>query len=121
MVRVAHAVATRKKKNRLFKRVKGYRAGRSKMLRTAKESLKRALVYSYRDRRAKKREFRRLWITRIAAGVEAHGLSYSKFIDGLKKAQVLLDRKSLAQIAYDDPQAFEKLVDIAKENFAARA
>jgi large subunit ribosomal protein L20 len=119
MVRVAHAVATRKKKSRLFKRVKGYRAGRSKLLRTAKESLKRALVYSYRDRRAKKREFKRLWITRITAGVRAHGLSYSKFINGLKKAAITLDRKTLAQIAFDDPQGFEKLVDIAKQKLAA--
>lgn len=116
MPRVTCAVARHKRKKRLMKKVKGYRGGRSKLLRTAKESYKRALQYAYRDRKAKKRDFRRLWIIRISAAVKQRGLSYSKFMGALAKAKVELNRKVLSEMAISDPKGFDQVVEIAKQN-----
>jgi len=114
MAKVKHSVATRKRKKRLLKKTKGYWGDRSKQFQQARRSLMHALVYAYRDRRVKKRTFRRLWISRINAACRAYGITYSKFINGLKKAKVSLDRKILADLAVRDSQAFKKLVEIAK-------
>jgi large subunit ribosomal protein L20 len=117
MPRATNAVARHRAHNRLFKRAKGYRGGRRKLLRTVKESLIRADAYARRDRRNKKRTFRRLWITRISAACRMRGISYSAFINGLIKADIALDRKVLSAIAIDDPAAFDSLVE---EAMAAR-
>mgnify|MGYP001583411678 FL=1 len=114
MAKVKHSVATRKRKKRLLKKAKGYWGDRSKQFQQARRSLMHALVYAYRDRRVKKRTFRRLWISRINAACRACGITYSKFINGLKKAKVSLDRKILADLAVKDSHAFKKLVEIAK-------
>ncbi|MBN3037850.1 MAG: 50S ribosomal protein L20 [Candidatus Omnitrophica bacterium] len=111
MTRVKYAPARKRKKKRLFKRVKGARGGRRKLLRTAKETERRSLVYSYRDRRVKKRNMRNLWVTRINARLRERGLSYNKFIAGLKKAKIGLDRKILADLAVNDKAAFDSIVD----------
>ena len=111
MVRVRYAPARKRKKKRLFRRVKGARGTRSKLLRTAKEGLRRSLAYSYRDRRAKKRNMRRLWIIRISARLKEKGLSYNKFIAGLHKAKINLNRKTLADLAVNDRAAFDCIVD----------
>ena len=113
-MRVTKGSARRRAKNRLFKRAKGFRGGRSKLLRTVKETVHRADVIATRDRRARKRDFRRLWNIRINAAVRMRGLRYSEFINGLKKANVVLDRKMLADVAVVDPAAFDKIVEIAK-------
>jgi large subunit ribosomal protein L20 len=115
MAKVKHSVATRKRKKRLLKKAKGYWGDRSKQFQQARRGLMHALVYAYRDRRVKKRTFRRLWISRINAACRACGITYSKFINGLKKAKVSLDRKILADLAVKDSQAFKKLVEIAKQ------
>lgn len=115
MVRVKYAPARRKKKKKIFKMVKGARGGRSKLYRTAKEQMMRSLAYSYRDRKTKKRAFRSLWIIRINAQAEKYGLSYNRFINGLKKAGIILDRKILADLAVSDEVAFGKLAEIAKQ------
>ena len=114
MAKIKHSVATRRRKKRLLKKTKGYWGDRSKQYRQARRALMHALVYAYRDRRVKKRDFRRLWITRINAACRAAGITYSKFINGLKKAKVSLDRKILADLAVKDSHAFKKLVEIAK-------
>ncbi len=114
MAKIKHSVATRKRKRRLLKKAKGYWGDRSKQYRQARRALMHALVYAYRDRRVKKRDFRRLWIARINAACRAAGITYSKFINGLKKAKVSLDRKILADLAVKDTHAFKKLVEIAK-------
>ena len=118
-MRTTTGAARNKKKNRLFKKAKGYRGGRSKLLRTVKETLIRSEAYAYRDRRCRKREFRRLWILRINAAVRQRGLRYSEFICGLKKAGVELDRKTLSEMAIHDPPAFDAVVEKAKETLAA--
>lgn len=115
MPRVKKAVKSRQRRKKILDMAKGYRGGRSKLLRTAKETVQRALVYAYRDRKARKRDFRSLWIMRINAAARRHGMSYGRFMDGLKKAQVALDRKVLAGLAVHDPNAFAKLVALAKE------
>jgi large subunit ribosomal protein L20 len=115
MPRVKKAVKSRQRRKKILKMAKGYRGGRSKLLRTAKETVARALVFSYRDRRTRKRDFRSLWIQRINAAARQHGLSYSKFMHGLTKANVEMDRKVLAGLAVSDPQAFARLVEVAKE------
>ena len=97
---------------------KGYRGGRSKLFRSAVETVDRALNYAYRDRRVRKRDFRRLWIIRINAAARLHGLSYSRFIAGLSQAKVEVDRKILADIAVNDPAAFGKYADIASAALA---
>ncbi len=93
---------------------KGYRGGKSKLLRTAMESVDKALQYAYRDRRQKKRDFRRLWVTRINAAARQNGLSYSAFISGLKRNNVEVNRKVLANLAVQDPEAFKNLIEIAR-------
>ena len=94
---------------------KGYVGGRRKLYRTAVDSVQRSLAFAYRDRKVKKREFRKLWIVRINAAVREHGLSYSRFIDGLNKAKVALDRKVLSDLAISDPAGFAKVVELAKQ------
>jgi large subunit ribosomal protein L20 len=115
MPRVKSSVASRQKKRKILKRASGFRGGRSKLIRTAKEAVDKALKHSYRDRRARKRDFRRLWISRINAATRVHDLSYSRFIDGLKKAGIQLNRKMLADLAVRDPNAFAELVRIARQ------
>lgn len=113
-MRVKRSVASRKRRKRILKQAKGYWGKRSTNIRSAKETVMRALAFAFRDRKTKKRTFRRLWIVRINAAVRAHGLSYSRFIDGLKKAGVALDRKVLADLAVRDINSFNKVVDTAK-------
>ena len=115
MPRVTRGFKARRRRNRVLKLAKGYRGGRSRLFRTATEAVNRALCYAYRDRRTKKRDFRRLWITRINAGAHMNDMSYSKLMGGLKKAQVDLDRKVLANLAILDADAFSKVVQIARE------
>ena len=119
MPRTTKGAARNKAKRRLYKRAKGYRGGRGNLLRTVKETLVRAEVYAYRDRRVRKRDFRRLWITRINAAVRQHGLRYSEFMHGLAKAGVELDRKTLSEMAVRDPDSFEAIVQQVKETLAA--
>jgi len=114
MAKIKHSVATRKRKKRLLKKTKGFWGDRSKQYRQARRALMHALVYSYRDRRNKKREFRRLWIARINAACRQEGITYSRFIKGLKKAEVQLDRKILADVAVKDTTLFKKLVELAQ-------
>ena len=114
MAKVKHSVATRKRKKRLLKKAKGFWGDISKQYQQARRALLHALVYAYRDRRTKKRNFRILWIARINAACRASGMTYSAFMNGLKKAKVGLDIKVLADLAVKDSKAFERLVDIAK-------
>jgi large subunit ribosomal protein L20 len=114
MTRATNNVAAHRRKKKILNQAKGYYGGRSKLLRTAKETVNRSLVYAYRDRKARKRDFRRLWIVRINAAARLFGLSYSVFMSGLKKAGVGLDRKNLADIAARDLDAFGKLAEVAK-------
>jgi len=118
-MRTTKGAARNKAKNRLFKKTKGYRGGRGNLLRTAKETLVRAGVYAYRDRKVRKREFRKLWIIRINAAVRERGLRYSEFIHGLQKSEIELDRKSLSEMAIHDPDAFDVVVNQVKEALAA--
>lgn len=115
MAKIKHSVATKKRKKRVLKKAKGFWGDRSKQFQQALRTLNRAMVYSYRDRRVKKREFRQLWIIRINAACRTAGITYSKFINGLKKANVHLDRKIIADLAVTDNNAFMKLVEIAKQ------
>ena len=114
MPRVKRGVTARARHKKVLKQAKGFRGRRKNVYRVAKQAVMKAGQYAYRDRRNKKREFRALWITRINAGARAAGVTYSQFIAGLKRAGVLLDRKSLAEIAARDPQGFTKLVESAK-------
>jgi len=114
-MRVRSGVARRRSKKRLFKEAKGNRGGRSKLLRTVKETIVRARAFSYRDRRTRKRNFRALWITRLTAACRERGISYSRFIHGLTVANVELDRKSLSELAISDPAIFDEIVEIARE------
>ncbi len=113
-MRTTKGSARTRAKRRLFKKAKGYVGGRSNLLRTVKETLIRAEAYAYRDRRTKKREFRRLWITRINAACRQRDMRYSQFINGLKKANIELDRKMLSEMAIHDPAGFDKVVEEAK-------
>lgn len=115
MPRVKRAVSAHKKRRTVLNRAKGYYGAKSRSYRAAKEQVQHSLQYAYRDRRTKKREIRRLWITRINAAARMNGLSYSVFMDGLKKAGVELDRKVLSDMAINDPQAFAALVEVAKQ------
>jgi large subunit ribosomal protein L20 len=117
-MRTTKGAARTRSKKRLFKKVKGFVGGRRKLIRTAKETLVRAGVYAFRDRRNRKREFRKLWIIRINAAVRMHELRYSEFIAGLKKAKIELDRKILADMAVADPQGFEQVVALVKKAIA---
>lgn len=118
-MRTTKGSARTRAKKRLFKKAKGYRGGRGNLLRTVKETLVRAEVYAYRDRKVKKREFRRLWITRINAACRERGLRYSEFIHGLGKAGLELDRKQLSEMAIHDPTAFDAVVEEVKTALAA--
>ena len=115
MARVKRAVNAHKKRRTVLGRAKGYYGARSRTYTKAKEQVQHSLQYQYRDRRNKKREIRRLWIARINAGARANGMSYSVFMNGLNKAGVVLDRKVLSDMAITDPNAFAKLVEIAKK------
>lgn len=110
MPRSKYSVPSHHRRKKILKLAKGYRGGRSKLLKTAKETVERALLYAYRDRRKRKSEFRKLWITRINAAVRQYGISYSAFINKLKKNNIEIDRKVLAHIAVSDPPTFEKIV-----------
>jgi large subunit ribosomal protein L20 len=114
MARVKRGFKARRRRNKVLKLAKGYRGARSKLFRSATEAVDRALNYAFRDRRVKKRDFRSLWITRINAAARLNGLSYSKFIFGLKKANVEIDRKVLADIAVSDPKGFTEIAGVAK-------
>ncbi|MBU0604824.1 MAG: 50S ribosomal protein L20 [Candidatus Omnitrophica bacterium] len=114
MPKVKHAVATRRHKKRVLKAAEGQWGGRSRFYKRAKESVAKGMMYSYRDRKAKKRNFRSLWIARINAACRENGILYSRFIAGLNKINVLLDRKVLADIAVTDKKAFAKLVEAVK-------
>jgi large subunit ribosomal protein L20 len=118
-MRTVKGAARNKAKRRLFKKVKGYRGGRGNMFRTAKETLVRAGVYAFRDRRVRKREFRKLWIIRINAACRERGLRYSEFIHGLGKAEIGLDRKSLSEMAIHDPAGFDAVVENVNAALAA--
>ena len=115
MPRVKRAVSAHKKRRTVLNRTKGYYGAKSRSYRAAKEQVQHSLQYQYRDRRNKKREVRRLWITRINAAARINGLSYSVFMNGLKKAGVELDRKVLSDMAINDPEAFASLVEVAKK------
>jgi len=114
MPRVKGGSKTRQRRKKVLKMAKGYVAGRGRLYRTAVDAVHRALAYSYRHRRTKKRDFRRLWITRINAAARIHGLSYSRLMDALRKAHIELDRKILADLAVSDPTAFSKIAEKAK-------
>jgi len=118
MPRVKRAVTAKKKRRTVLTRAKGYYGAKSRSYRAAKEQVQHSLQYVYRDRRNKKREIRRLWITRINAAARLGGMSYSTFMHGLKTAGVTLDRKVLADMAVNDPAAFAKLVEVAKSQAA---
>jgi large subunit ribosomal protein L20 len=113
-MRTKKGAARRRAKKRLFKRTKGFRGGRRNLLRTAKETVIRSDAFATRDRKRRKRDFRRLWITRINAACRMRGIRYSVFINGLKKANVELDRKILADMAVRDEAAFDAVVELAK-------
>ncbi|AGV10578.1 50S ribosomal protein L20 [Campylobacter coli] len=115
MARVKTGVVRRRRHKKVLKLARGFYSGRRKHFRKAKEQLERSLVYAYRDRRRKKRDFRRLWIVRINAACRLNDLSYSKFINGLKKAGIELDRKILADLAMNDAAAFAKIAEAAKK------
>lgn len=112
-MRVKRGFKSRHRHKKVLKLAKGYRGGRSKLFRTAADSVDKALGYAYRDRRVRKRDFRRLWIARINAAARMNDLSYSRLIHGLKRANVELDRKVLAELAVSDPQSFARLAQLA--------
>ncbi len=113
MSRVKRGYKGTRRRKKLLNLASGYRGTRSKLYKVAVNVVKKALSYAYRDRKVKKREFRKLWITRINAAVRSHGVSYSRFINGLKKVNVDIDRKTLSNIAVTDPKGFKEIVDIA--------
>ena len=115
MARIKRSVNARKKRRTTLNRAKGYYGAKSRSYRNAKQQVMKSLQYQYRDRRTKKREIRRLWITRINAAARLNGMSYSTFMNGLKKAGVVLDRKVLSDMAINDAEAFAALVEIAKK------
>tara|TARA_B100001250_G_scaffold145071_1_gene124192 strand:+ start:873 stop:1232 length:360 start_codon:yes stop_codon:yes gene_type:complete len=119
MARVKRGVQSKKRHKKILKQAKGYRGARSRTFKVAKQAVQRAGQYAYRDRRVKKRAFRSLWIIRINAAARENGLSYSKLIAGLKKANIDLDRKTLAEIAVNDKEAFTLIAEQAKSNLAA--
>ncbi len=118
MSRVKRGVAARKRRNRILNEAKGYYGARSKLFKTAREAVEHGWRYAYRDRKQRKRTFRALWITRINAAARENGLSYSRLINGLKRANVEVDRKILAQLAVTDPKTFGALADLAKSQSA---
>ncbi len=114
MARIKGATMTRKRRNKVLKLAKGYYGSKSSLFKTAKQAVMKSGQYAYIGRKHKKRDFRRLWITRISAGCKLNGMNYSTFINGLKKAEINLNRKMLAEIAVSDPAAFTELTDKAK-------
>lgn len=114
MPRATNNPASRRRRKKILKRAKGFFQGRRKLYRQAKETVIRGLAFAFRDRKARKREFRNLWTIRINAACRENGISYSRFISGLKKEKVALDRKALAELALRDTKAFKKLVDLVK-------
>jgi large subunit ribosomal protein L20 len=114
MPRTKNTVAGRERRKKVLKQAKGFHGGRRSLYRTARETVDRALVYAYRDRKQRKRHFRTLWIARINAAARINGLSYSRFINGLKRAEVDIDRKMLAEMAVNDSDGFKKLADVAR-------
>ncbi len=114
MARVKGAMNTRKRHKKILKLAKGYRGAKSKLFRTANQAVMKSLSYAYRDRKQKKRNFRQLWIARISAAAKMNGINYSKFMNGLKKNGIEINRKMLAEIAVSDPAAFTKLVEKVK-------
>lgn len=115
MPRVRKSVASRARRKKFLGMAKGFRSGRRRLYRSAREAVERALTFAYRDRKVRKREFRSLWIVRINAALRPLGLSYSKFIGGLKKAQINLDRKVLADMALYDPSGFAKVAELSRQ------
>jgi large subunit ribosomal protein L20 len=118
MPRVKRGVATRRRKNRILRQAKGYYGARSRLIKTAREAVEKGWKYAYRDRKQRKRQFRVLWIARINAAAREHGLSYSRFMHGLRLAGVEVDRKVLAELAISDPKAFGALAEMAKSKAA---
>ncbi|MBI2423511.1 MAG: 50S ribosomal protein L20 [Candidatus Hydrogenedentes bacterium] len=119
MPRATNAAASRRRRKKILKLAAGYRGSHHRIWKTAKQAVDHAGVYAYRDRKARKRDFRKLWIARINAGARANGLTYSRFMDGLKKAHIELDRKVLADIAVTDAEGFTKLVEQARASLEA--
>jgi len=115
MTRVKRGVQKRKRKKKIIKQARGYKWSRKSKYRAAKEALRHAWTYSYRDRRAKKRDFRRLWQIKINAGCRANGISYSRFVNILKKKNIIIDRKILAELAQNYPDIFKKIIEEVKE------
>ena len=120
MARVKRAVNAHKKRRVVLERASGYRGQRSRLYRKAKEQMLHSMTYAYRDRKARKADFRRLWIQRINAGARAHGMTYNRFIQGLKAADIEVDRRMLAELAVHDEAAFVALVEIARDNVPAQ-
>lgn len=118
MARIKRAVNARKKHKKVLKQAKGYFGSKSKLFKVANQAVMKSLNYAYIGRKHKKRDFRKLWIQRINAAARLNGLSYSKFINGLKKANIEINRKMLSELAIHDEQAFSQLVELAKENLA---
>ncbi len=116
MARVKGALNTRKHHKKILKLAKGYRGGKSKLYRTANQAVMKSLSYAYVGRKRKKRDFRKMWITRISAACKLNGINYSRFMNGLKKANIDMNRKMLSEVAISDPAAFAKLVETAKAN-----
>jgi large subunit ribosomal protein L20 len=114
-MRVKRGFKAKRRRKKILKLAKGHRGGRSKLFRTAADAVDKALMYAYRDRKARKRDFRRLWITRLNAAARMNNLSYSKFIHGLKLAGIHLDRKVLAELAISDPSGFAQIANLASE------
>ena len=121
MARVKRAVTAQKKRRVVLEQASGYRGQRSRLYRKAKEQVTHSLGYAYRDRRARKGDFRKLWIQRINAGARANGMTYNRFIQGLKAAEIEVDRRMLAELAVNDEAAFAALVEIARANVPAQA
>ena len=118
MPRVKRGVTSKRRHNRILDEAKGYYGGRKNLIKTAREAVEKGWKYAYRDRKQKKRVFRALWIARINAAAREHGLSYSRFMNGLKQVNVEIDRKVLAQLAISDPKAFGDLAELAKSKAA---
>ncbi len=120
MARATNGPASRHRRKRILLRAKGFRGFRSKLFRYAKDAVYKAWQYEYRDRKKRKGQFRRLWITRISAATRSHGLTYSRFMEGLKAANIDLDRKSLADLAVSNPEGFKAVFDLAKKAIDAK-
>ena len=118
MARVKRAMMTRKRRNKILKMAKGYWGSKSKHYKMANQAMMKSLTYAYTDRRLKKRDFRRLWITRISAACKANGMNYSTFMHGLKLADIQIDRKMLSELAVNDKAAFAQLIELAKGKLA---